>query len=184
MPVPRASPWSGSSAVRRPSSGEPGSCSSAARWRPRARRSAEAGVGWIPVSGENLQTARRGFEAFNESRVEGTLPMIHPDFEATTPPSLASEPDTYRGVDGIRRWFDSFDEVMDQIRWDDHRLQQVGDRVVVEFTLRARGKTTGLDFGQDAVMVWSFRDGKAMRIELFQTLDEAMAAAQESGGPG
>jgi ketosteroid isomerase-like protein len=130
------------------------------------------------VSNDNLEIVQRGFEAFNNGGVEGILPVIHPEFEATTPPNLASEPDTYRGHDGIRRWFDSFDEVMDQIRWDARGFQQVGDRVVVEFTLRARGKTTGLDFGQEAVMVWSMRDGKAIRVELFETLDEALAAAE------
>jgi len=123
------------------------------------------------VSRENLEIVERGVEAFNDWGVEGIIPYIHPEFEATTPPNLASEPDTYRGHDGVRRWFDSFYEVMDQIRWDAHSFQQVGDRVVVEFTLRARGKTTGLDFGQEAVMVWSFRDGKGIRIELFETLD-------------
>jgi ketosteroid isomerase-like protein len=66
---------------------------------------------------------------------------------------------------------------MDDIRWDAGDLRAVGEKVVVDFTLRARGKTTGLDFGQNAVMVWSFRDGKAVRIELFETLDEALAAA-------
>jgi ketosteroid isomerase-like protein len=130
------------------------------------------------VSRENLEIVERGIEAFNDRGVEGIIPYIHPEFEATTPPNLASEPDTYRGHDGVRRWFDSFYEVMDQIRWDAHSFQQVGERVVVEFTLRARGKTTGLDFGQEAVMVWSFRDGKGIRIELFQTLDEALAAAE------
>ena len=134
------------------------------------------------MSEQNLEIVQRGFEAFNERGVEGILPFIHSEFEATTPPNLASEPDTYRGHDGIRRWFDSFDEVMDQIRWDANRFQQVGERVVVEFTLRARGKTTGLDFGQDAVMVWSLREGKAIRVELFESLDEALRAAQE--GPG
>jgi ketosteroid isomerase-like protein len=129
------------------------------------------------VSRENLEIVQRGFEAFNARGVEGIIPFIHPDFEATTPPNLASEPDTYRGQDGIRRWFDSFDDVMDEIRWDAHRFEQVGNRVVVEFTLRARGRTTGLDFGQDAVMVWSLRDGKAIGVELFETLDEARAAA-------
>jgi ketosteroid isomerase-like protein len=132
------------------------------------------------VSGENVDFVERGFEAFNETGVEGILPFIHPEFEATTPPNLASEPDTYRGHDGIRRWFDSFDEVMDGIRWDAHHFQQAGDKVVVEFTLRARGKKTGLDFGQDAVMVWSMRDGKAIRVELYESLDEALRAAQES----
>jgi ketosteroid isomerase-like protein len=134
------------------------------------------------VSRENLEIVQRGFDAFNETGVEGILPFIHPEFEATTPPNLASEPDTYRGHDGIRRWFDSFDEVMEEIRWDADGYQQVGDQVVVEFTLRARGKTTGLDFGQEAVMVWSLRDGKAIRVELFETLDEALAAAKGAKG--
>ena len=117
----------------------------------------------------NLEIVQRGFEAFNREGIEGIIPLIHPDFEATTPPDLASEPDTYRGPDGVRRWFESFDEVMDQIRWDSRGFRQVGDRVVVEFTLRARGKTTGLDFGQDAVMVWELRDGKAIRLVLYPT---------------
>lgn len=134
------------------------------------------------MSRENLEIVERGIEAFNDRGVEGIIPYIHPEFEATTPPNLASEPDTYRGHDGVRRWFDSFYEVMDQIRWDAHSFQQVGDRVVVEFTLRARGKTTGLDFGQEATMVWSLRDGKGIRIELFETLDEALAAAEEAPG--
>src|SRR5262249_7179681 len=81
--------------------------------------------------------------------------------------------------DGIRRWFDSFYEVMDEIRWDAHSFQEAGEMVIVVFTLRARGKTTGLDFGQDAVMLWELRDGKAIRLELFATLGEAQAAAGE-----
>jgi ketosteroid isomerase-like protein len=129
------------------------------------------------VSKRNLEIVQRGFEAFNERGVEGIIPFVDPDFEATTPPNLATEPDTYRGHDGIRRWFDSFYEVMDGIRWDAREFHETGDRVVVEFTLRARGKTTGLDFGQDAAMVWWLRGDKAIRLELFQTLDEALAAA-------
>jgi ketosteroid isomerase-like protein len=135
------------------------------------------------VSSDNLEIVKRGFDAFNERGIEGIIPLVHPDFEATTPPTLASEPDTYRGPDGIRRWFDSFDEVMEEIRWEPHGFQEVGDLVVVEFTLRARGKTTGLDFGQDAVMVWEIQDRKASRLELFKTLDEALVAAEGGSGP-
>ena len=128
------------------------------------------------MASENVEIVRRGFDAFNREGVEGILPFVHPEFEATTPPDLASEPDTYRGHDGVRRWFDSFDEVMDEIRWDPHAFHDEQGRVLVEFTLRARGKTTGLDFGQEAVMAWKLRDGKATRLELYPTLEEARAA--------
>ena len=128
------------------------------------------------MASENVEIVRRGFDAFNRDGVEGILPFVHPQFEATTPPNLASEPDTYRGHDGVRRWFDSFDEVMDAIRWDPKAFHEEQDRVLVEFTLRARGKRTGLDFGQEAVMVWELRDAKAVRLELYPTLEEARAA--------
>lgn len=127
----------------------------------------------------NLEIIKRGFEAFNQDGIDGILPFIHPEFEATTPPELASEPDTYRGHEGIRRWYSSFEEVMDEIRWNARRFREVGDRVVVEFTLHARGKTTGLDFGQDAVMVWQLHDGQAIRVSLYPTLDQALAAVEQ-----
>ena len=134
------------------------------------------------MASENLKTIQDGFEAFNADGVDGILPFIHPDFVATTPPELASEPDTYRGHDGVRRWFDSFYEAMDEIRWEPHEFHEVGDRVIADFTLKARGKTTGLEFGQHAVMVWELRDGKAIGVDLYPTLDEAMAAARGVGG--
>ena len=127
----------------------------------------------------NVEIVERGFAAFNEGGVEGIIPYIHPDFEATTPPELASEPDTYRGHEGIRRWFESFEDVMDEIRWDARGFREVGDRVLVEFTLRARGKTTGLEFGQDAVMIWELRDGLAIRVSLYPTLDAALEELEE-----
>ena len=125
---------------------------------------------------DNAEIVKAGFEAFNEGGVEALLPFVHPDFEVTTPPELASEPDTYRGHEGVRRYFESFYEAMEEIRWDPRSFREVGERVVVEFTLRARGKTTGLDVAQEAVMVWSLRDGKAIGLQLYPTLDEALSS--------
>jgi ketosteroid isomerase-like protein len=128
------------------------------------------------VASENVEIVKRGFEAFDQDGVEGLLGFIHEDFEASTPPGLASEPDTYRGHDGVRRYFDSFYEVMEDIRWESHEFREVGDKVVVPFTLYARGKSTGLEFGQPAVQVWTLQDGKGIALELYPTLEEALGA--------
>ena len=56
----------------------------------------------------NLQLVEDGFAAFAGDGVEGLISLIADDFVLVTPPSLASEPDTYRGKDGLRRYFDSF----------------------------------------------------------------------------
>lgn len=130
------------------------------------------------MASESIEAVKAGFEAFNEAGVEGILPLFDPEFEVTTPPELASEPDTYRGHEGARRWFDSFNEAMDEIRWEPHSFEEADGKVIVEFTLHARGKSTGLDFGQDAVQVWELRDQKAIGLELYTTLEEARAAAE------
>jgi ketosteroid isomerase-like protein len=136
------------------------------------------------VSSENVEIAKTGFDAFAKEGVEGLMAFIHPEFEASTPPQLASEPDTYRGHDGVRRYFDPFYEVMEDIRWEADEFIAVGELVVVPFTLRAKGKSTGLDFGQPAVQVWEFRDGLAIRMELYARREEGLAAARERAGEG
>ena len=127
------------------------------------------------MASQNVEIVRRGFEAFNERGVEGILPLID-YFVVTTPPNLASEPDTYHGHEGVRRYFDSFYEVMEGIRWEAHAYHELGERIAVEFTLHARGKSTGLDFGQPAVQVWELRDGRALGMELFATIEDAREA--------
>jgi ketosteroid isomerase-like protein len=126
----------------------------------------------------NVEVAERGFRALAEGGVEGLLPFVHPEFEVTVPPTLGAEPDTYRGHDGLRRYFDSFYEAMDEINFDPHEFIPVGERVVVHFTLRAKGRSTGIEADQTAYMVWELRDELAYRLELFTDLESAMATAE------
>ena len=91
---------------------------------------------------------------------------------------MSAEPDTYRGHEGLRRYFDSFYDAMDDIRFDPEEFIQVGDRVVVPFTLTARGRTTGIEVEQSATFVWQVRDGVAVGLEVFADVEDALAAAR------
>ena len=128
------------------------------------------------MASRNVGIVRGGFEALSEGGVEALLPFIHPEFEVTTPPNLASEPDTYRGHEGLRRYFDSFYEAMDEIRFEPREFRDAQGRVIVPVTLTARGRTTGIEASQELVMVWSLRDGQAIRVETYGTLNEALEA--------
>ena len=128
----------------------------------------------------NADLVRERFAPMREGDVEALLTLIHPDFEVTTPPGLAAEPDTYRGPEGIRRYFDSFYEIMDRVSFEPHDFIGVGERVVVQVTLRARGRTTGIEATQKLVQVWELRDEKAYRIEVYATLEEAIKAARSA----
>ena len=129
----------------------------------------------------NLDLVRGGFETVNQKGVEALLPFIHAEFEVTTPAGLAAEPDTYRGPDGVRRYFDSFYEAMDRVEFAPQRLIAVGELTVVQLTLRARGRTTGIETEQHISQVWELRDGMAIRVTVFATLEEAISAAEAAG---
>jgi ketosteroid isomerase-like protein len=129
------------------------------------------------VAESNVELIRRGLETLNQEGVEALLPLIHPRFEVTTPPGLAAEPDTYRGPEGIRRYFESFYEAMDRVEFEPERFIPVGELVVVPAILRTRGRTSGIETEQRIVQVWELADGKVIRVRVFATLEEAMAAA-------
>jgi ketosteroid isomerase-like protein len=127
---------------------------------------------------ENLELVRQGFEALRDGDPEALMPFVHPEFEATTPPQLAAEPDTYRGPEGIRRYFASFYEAMDRIGFEGEEFISVGDLVVVKAVLRTRGRTTGIETEQRLATLWELKDGKAYRLSVYATVDEALAVAR------
>jgi ketosteroid isomerase-like protein len=130
------------------------------------------------MSSENVDTVRRGFEVLREQGLEAMLEFVDPEFEVTTPPEFAVEPSTYRGHDGLRRYFDSFYEVMEEVRFEPEEFIAAGEQVVVPLRLVARGRGTGIEADQRLVQVCTLRDGKILRMDLYATTEEALAATR------
>src|SRR3982074_123356 len=99
---------------------------------------------------ENVQLVRTAVESCTLGGVDAIAEQIHPDFETTTPASLSVEPDTYRGPEGVRRWFDAWEGTMDEVRFDVDELVDAGDRVIAVSRMVARSHTTGLEHEQPA----------------------------------
>src|SRR5215467_5231914 len=116
------------------------------------------------MSEREIDTLRRGFEAFNSGDIERILRFIDPDFEAQIPAAFSAEPDTYRGHDGARRYFETFQEALEEIRFHAERFWDAGESVVVAARLTARGKRTAIPVEQRFTQVWTIRDGKAVAV--------------------
>ena len=121
---------------------------------------------------------RSMLETLNESGVEAAMDQIHPDFEGVTPPELSPEPDTYRGHEGVRRYFAGFEGVMDEVRWEaDELMEAPNERVVAGIRLLTRSVATGLELELPVWQVCTVRDGKVLRIEGFAKREDALRAA-------
>ena len=129
------------------------------------------------MSEADVELMREGFAAFAAEGPEGLIRFIHPDFEMTTPAALAAEPDTYCGHDGLRRYFESFYDAMDDIRFELVDIEDLGEgRVMIPTVLRARGLTTGIEVEQELVQVWEVRDGLGRRCHVVATREKARRA--------
>jgi ketosteroid isomerase-like protein len=129
------------------------------------------------MSQKNVEIARRAYAALAEEGIESMLAYTDPEFEVTTPPSLASEPDTFRGHDGIRRWFGAFSDGLEGVYFEGREFTAVGNQVLVETVLHARGRTTGIDVEQHAFILWTVRDDKAIKADVFAERGPALEAA-------
>src|SRR3954468_16504456 len=128
------------------------------------------------MSQENVELIRTAYAVFAEQGVEAVLAFTDPEFETTTPPSLASEPDTYRGHEGVRRYFGSFGAAMEAVYFEGREDTPAGYKVLVDTVMHARGRTTGIETEQRAFLVWSLRDGLVTRVETFAERGDAIKA--------
>jgi ketosteroid isomerase-like protein len=128
------------------------------------------------MSQENVEIVREVFKDFNSEDIGRIVAAVHPELEVVIPPEVSAEPDTYLGPEGIRRYFQSFQDVMDEIRFEPERLWDAGDSVVVSLRVTAKGRQTAIPVEQRSAGVWSIRDGQIVRVRSYASLAEALQA--------
>jgi SnoaL-like domain len=139
----------------------------------------------VPMSRENVERLRASVEAFRagtgESDREAMLTKIaeirHPDIEMDA--SEAPMPDiggVYRGADAVNQVWREWLAAWESLRFE-YELVDAGERVVLLFDLRVRGRSTGIEtpFGKVA-WVYTFRDGLVLHEKFYMSQSEALEA--------
>jgi ketosteroid isomerase-like protein len=129
------------------------------------------------MSQENLELVRHIFEVFNTEDIDQIVTLIHSELVVEIASEVSAEPDTYEGEEGMRRYFSSFRDVMEEIRFEPERLWDAGESVVVALRLTAKGRQTAIAVEQRSAGVWTFRDGKVISVRAYASPTEALLAA-------
>jgi ketosteroid isomerase-like protein len=125
------------------------------------------------VSQENVEIVRRAYNGWAHGDFsEGEV--FHPEVEF----DMVDWPEqsTSRGLDAMRRtWQASL------ASWDDFRAEaadfiDVDECVVVLTRVRARGKGSGAEVSANTATVWTFEDGKVVRLALYWDSAKALEA--------
>ena len=99
-----------------------------------------------------------------------------PDVEIVPPRPYPDTESSYRGAEGIRRWFRQLDEVWDDWHFEAERLFDAGDRVVAFVRVSGSAKQSGAALAISAAHVSTLRDGRVTRVEVFLDRSEALEA--------
>jgi ketosteroid isomerase-like protein len=125
---------------------------------------------------DDLELLRDGFARLDADGYKAMFPLIHPEFVMETPAGLAAEPQRYEGVDGYKRWWTSFLEVMDTVTLEAGDIHELGgDKYAVETVMRAVGGSSGIETTQGVVMVVTLKDSLMIRIDFAISLEDAKA---------
>ena len=121
---------------------------------------------------ENVTVLRSVYREWELGNMRAGKELLDPDVESVWPRDFPSG-GTYRGHEGharaMREWLSP---------WEDFRLTaedffEAGDRVVVPFRVHARGQESGVEVERRWAHIWTMRNGKAIRFEVY--LDPAKA---------
>jgi ketosteroid isomerase-like protein len=114
--------------------------------------------------------------AITRCDVDTALAVCDPDVEFLSVLAVDGRP--YVGHAGIQRYFDDIASAWEEWRVDIHGTAVAPDgRVIIEMTMRARGKGSGAPLAEFAAHVWTLREGKLLRNQPFREREQAAHAA-------
>jgi ketosteroid isomerase-like protein len=130
------------------------------------------------MSEDNEQRLGRVFELLSEPKVnwDALCELLDPDivWEVRSDFPDAS---VYRGYDGLRRFSDAFDDVVEQTWYRPLEYIQTGSDVVVPLRWGGRGKGGQTPFAErEETWVLTLRDGRISRVREYATKREALEA--------
>jgi ketosteroid isomerase-like protein len=128
------------------------------------------------MSQENVDIVRRATDHFMATG-EPLEDAFHPEFvwDMSTFSSWP-EQQTYPGLEGARQFLADWTE-----QWDDWVLEvedvrDAGDRVVMIMNQRGRSKATSFPAEMRFAQVYTVRDGKQIRMQMYASPAEALQA--------
>jgi ketosteroid isomerase-like protein len=128
------------------------------------------------MADSNVEVVRLLFERFAEGGIEPALEGLSEELVIEIPADMSAEPDTYHGHEGARRYFDGFDGMIEDLRYEPLELIPVGDDVLAHVRLSGRGASSGLDVALEPYVMHELADGKIVRIRPYPDLQSARAA--------
>ena len=124
------------------------------------------------MSEENVEVIRRGYGHFMAT---GEI-RAHADLVWDVSRLGWPDQQIYSGVEGAMQFNAEWADAWDGWELEVEDYLDAGERVVVIVNQRGRSKATGIPVDMRFAQVWTLRDGLAIRMQMYASVDEALEA--------
>ena len=131
---------------------------------------------WVAVSQADVETLRVAYEDFNRGDWDAASRFAHPEFELQTADRVVN-PGTYRGPEEVRRFFEDLFEPFEEVVVEPEEFFERGDQIAVFVVTRLRPTGSSAVVENRIGHLWTMREGKASRLEVFPKREDALEAA-------
>jgi ketosteroid isomerase-like protein len=124
------------------------------------------------MSQENVESVRRGFEAYVRGDFDEAVAGLDPD--------VIYKPAQEAPVHGraaVQAAWERWESGWDEVEMTSEEVIDAGDHVIQAILFRGRGRGSGIEVEGRFFQVYTVRDGKTVRWEEFSEQSEALAAA-------
>jgi ketosteroid isomerase-like protein len=132
------------------------------------------------MSEENMEAVRRGYELMAAGELEALTGLFSDDAELADTGGLGiagTATGTRRGPEGFLRSIKEAQDAFEDYRVEPEDFIDAGESVVVWVRVSGRGRASGMAQEAHVAQLWSLRDGKVIRGEVYRTVEEAVEAA-------
>jgi ketosteroid isomerase-like protein len=121
------------------------------------------------MSEENVEAIRGVYERWAEGDFAPDLDLFDPEMEFALSPEFP-DTGTYRGFEAISAYMRQFLEPWERLTIVADELSDAGDAVNAAVLQRGVGAGSGAPVEVRYVQIWTFRDGRVIRLENFREL--------------
>ena len=130
---------------------------------------------------ENVEIVRDGYERF---RATGRFvaELAAPEFAWDMSHFHGwPEDQVYEGVEGAEEFLREWGAAWDDWQLDVEALHDAGEKVVALLRQHGRSRTSGMTVDMSFAQIWTIRDGKQTRMDMYSSQAEALEAVGLAG---
>jgi ketosteroid isomerase-like protein len=128
------------------------------------------------MSQENVEKTRAFIEAYNRRDFDAAIKDFHPQIEWILPAPMGY--DSCIGSEQVVGFFRGLDETWGELQLRPQEYVDAGDRVAVRLRHYGVARSTGIELDEELFhQVTTFEDGTIVRMEYFETWEDARGAA-------